>query len=148
VAGLAAVFPPGALGSHPNVERLEDLDATCVAVALHGGDDRRGRPMFLEEALVDEAGVGPDAVLELVFGGLAGDHRPHQPIEVGARREVAAGAGHDRHAHAIVGIDHVPGVAQPAQHLGVERVALAGTVQGEGDHGTVPVHEHRGLCRF
>src|SRR5918994_6293101 len=116
----------------PDVERLEDLDAAGVAVALDGGDDRRRRPEVLEKPLVDEADVGPDPLLELVRRRLARDQRADQPVEVGAGREVAAGPGQDGGPDAVVGVDHVPGVAQPAQDLGVERVLLVGTVEREG----------------
>ncbi len=79
-------------------------------------------------------------------GRLAREHRPHQPVEVGAGREVAAGAGEDGHPHVGVAVDHVPGVAQPAEHLGVEGVALVGAVQGDGDDVAVALDEHCGFA--
>jgi hypothetical protein len=135
----------GALGRHPHVERLEDLDAARVAVALHCGDDRRRRAEVLEEPLVDEGEVLADPLLELVLGGLARREGAHQAVEVGAGREVAAGAGHDRGAHVVLGVDHVPGVAQPAQHLGVEGVLLGRAVEGDGDDVAVTLDEDRGI---
>ena len=44
-----------------------------------------------------------------------------------------------------VGVDEVPGVAQAAQHLGVEGVALLGPVQGDGEDVAVTLHEHCGF---
>jgi hypothetical protein len=139
---------PRSLGRHPDVERLEDLDAAGVAVALDGGDDRRRRPEVLEEPLVDEADVGPDPLLELVGCRLARDQRADQPVEVGAGREVAAGPGQDGGPDAVVGVDHVPGVAQPAQDLGVERVLLVGTVEREGHDLTVALDQDGGLPKI
>jgi hypothetical protein len=134
-----------ALGRDPDVERLQDLDPAGVAVALDGGDDRRPRPEVLEEPLVDQGDVLADALLELVLGGLARRERPHEPVEVGAGREVTAGAGHDRRPHVVVGVDHVPCLAQPAEGLGVERVAFVGPVERDRDDVAVPFHEYRGF---
>jgi hypothetical protein len=132
----------GALAGDPHVERLQDLDAAGVADALDGGDDRLGEPVFLEEPLVDERRVGADALLERVLGRLARQQRPDEPVEVGAGREVAAGPGEDGDPHVVLGVDHVPGVAQPAQDLGVERVLLVGAVQRDGDDVAVALDQH------
>jgi hypothetical protein len=54
---------------------------------------------------------------------------------------VPAGPGHDGDPHAVVGVDHVPGVGQPAQHLGVEGVALAGAVERDGHDVAITLDE-------
>ena len=44
-----------------------------------------------------------------------------------------------------VGVEQVPRVAEAAQHLGVEGVALVGPVQRDGEHVAVALDEHRGV---
>jgi hypothetical protein len=46
---------------------------------------------------------------------------------------------------AVVRVDHVPRVAEPAEHLAVERVLLVRAVEREGDDGTVTLHEDGGI---
>ena len=80
--------------------------------------------------------------------GLPLSMAPDEAIEVGAGREVATGAGEDGDPDVGVAVDQVPGIAQPAQHLGVEGVALGGTVQRHGDDVTVTLDEDGGFGRF
>ena len=74
--------------------------------------------------------------------GLPDDHGADQTIEVCAGREVAACAGEDRRSDVRVVVDQIPRVAQPAQHFGVEGVALLGTIEGDGHDVAVAFHEH------
>jgi hypothetical protein len=98
--------------------------------------------VLLEETLVDEAEVGADALLVLVLGRLARQEGAHEAVEVGPRREVAVGTREDDGPHLGVGVDHVPGVGETAQHLAVERVLLVGPVQRQRHHVPVPLHHH------
>ena len=135
----------GVLGDDADVEGLEDLHAAGVAVALDRRDDRLLHVVVLQEALVDEAEVLPDPLLELVLGRLARGERADEAIEVGAGGEVAVGAGHDPDAQLGVAVEQVPRVAEAAEHLGVEGVALVGPVQRDGEHVAVALGEHRGF---
>ncbi len=83
--------------------------------------------------------------LELVLGWVAGDHGADKAVEVGTRREVAASAGDDADEQLVVAVELVPGVGQPTQHLGVDGVALVGTVQSDGEDGAIALQEH---CRI
>jgi hypothetical protein len=58
-------------------------------------------------------------------------------LQVGARREVAAGAGEDRDPHLGLAVDVVEPVGEPNEHVGAERVAGLRPVHRE-DH-DVPV---------
>ena len=127
----------------PHVEPLEDLDPARVAEALDRSDDRLRRMVLLEQTLVNHRQVVADACLELVLGWVAGDHRADETIEVGTGGEVAACPRDDPHKEGIVAVELVRRVGEPAEHLGVDGVALVGPVQGDGEDRTVVLQEHR-----
>ena len=79
------------------------------------------------------------------FSGRApGQQRADQAVEVGTGREVAAGAGHDGDPQLRVGVEVVPDVGQPHEHLGVEGVLLLRTVEGDLEDVTAALGEDRG----
>ena len=120
------------LAGDADVGALQQLGAAGDGDALDRGDQRLRRLVVTQQPLVREVGVGGHARRHVDLGvgvlRVAG-----HGAQVGARAEVALGAGEDDRADVVVGarLDH--GVVHAHEHRPGERVEALRTVHGD-DH--------------
>ena len=120
------------LAGDADVGALQQLGATGDGDALDRREQRLRRLVVTQQALVGEVGILRHARrhVDLVVGGFrVAGHGP----QVGARAEVAVGAGEDDRADVVVGarLDH--GVVHAHEHRPGERVEALRAVHGD-DH--------------
>ena len=113
------------LGRHDQIGGQRQLGAAGQRVALDGGDQR-----------LDRRTLGEAHPAALDDGNLAAGER----LEVHARTERAARAGHDAHRKPGVSVEPVHRVGQTMGHRGVDRVLGLGPVDGD-DQNPVPLFD-------
>jgi 3-oxosteroid 1-dehydrogenase len=135
--------PPPGLGEpelrapahDPDVCRLEYLGAARHGRPLDRGNDGLGETVAAQQCLPRELGAALHPACPLVVDRVV--HR----LQIGARTEVPGRAREDDHADLRIGVDHVPGVSEAAQHLVAECVARLWAVHGDSGDVAVALDE-------
>ncbi len=115
----------------------------AMAVPSTASDDRHAGTPRAQQRLPRQVGIGGQAALhvDLVDRGVALVPAGHL-LEVGARAEVAAGAGEDQAADVVVRVGLDARVVEAHEHLAVDGVLTLGTVEGDDQRVTVAFGEH------
>jgi hypothetical protein len=112
----------GRFRGNADVRGLQDLRAARQGVALHGGDQRLAEPAGSQHPAERQVRASDLVGEPIITGRPVGRHGG----QVGARTEVAAGAGQDGNPDAVIGVDGVPHLRQTVDHVAGPGVALVG----------------------
>ena len=119
--------------------------ADAHGVAVDAADDRlRKRPQAADAAVPAVEDVAPGVAGE--GGGFgAATLLPGDGLQVGTRREAAAGSGQDDRPHGVVRLHLEEHALHLEEETGGQRVARRGSVHGERRHAALPLEEEGGL---